>query len=348
VDQVSPERPASPFLILGAGGRPKLIYRSGTLRDAASRRSVREWRIVSEKIQGDVPSVEMITEAGTQVSIVENANGIRITEDGKEEFLCREDGIRFPDFASHPYGRWLRQLHHEILVNIRDGQPLPNLLVYDKPWLRDSAMMAMCLEKTGNLGLIKDWILGLTDCYDRNNAGEEEPDNLGEALYLISLVSDADHPLVRRILDEAARRTVNGHLTGQSDFSEHPVYQTKWLKFGLRALGLDDRDWTVPVVYDAYSALFWWADTEQHVEGPGFASDDRKCYPYLGWAEDHFYKRPPAFDLLGKTAPITWEANASQANYENVTVAGEDPSIRCSYSHTWHAAEAFLYLLELH
>jgi hypothetical protein len=39
-------------------------------------------------------------------------------------------------------------------------------------------MMCMRLERTGNLGLVKDWILTLREPFDCNNAGVCEPDNL--------------------------------------------------------------------------------------------------------------------------------------------------------------------------
>ena len=48
------------------------------------------------------------------------------------------------------------------------------------------------------------------------------------------------------------------HIEGRSDFAPHPVYQTKWAKFGLRSLGLED-PYEVPQVADSYATLFWWA-----------------------------------------------------------------------------------------
>ena len=104
--------------------------------------------------------------------------------------------------------------------------------------------MAMCFKQTGNLDVIKDWVLGLTEPYDRNNAGETEADNLGQALYLISLFAGTNHPRVPRILKELPRFEVAGgegkYLKSRSDFAEHPAYQTKWAKFGLTALELPD------------------------------------------------------------------------------------------------------------
>jgi hypothetical protein len=120
-------------------------------------------------------------------------------------------------------------LHHEVLVNVTDAGPLPNFYVYKKPWYRDGAMMALCLRATGNLDVIRDWIMGLTEPFDRNNAGENEADNLGQALFLISLVSDRNHPLVPKIQKELIRFQVQDqdsrYIKGRSDFAEHPVYQ---------------------------------------------------------------------------------------------------------------------------
>jgi hypothetical protein len=239
----------------------------------------------------------------------------------------------------------LRQLHHEVLINIVDGLPVPNLFVYPKPWYRDAAMMAMCLHNTGNLGLIKPWIMSLRIPFDRNNAGNLEPDNLGEALYLVSLVADKSHPLVGTILGAVSRLRNRRHITGLTDGAEHPVYQTKWLKFGLRALRLDD-PYEIPRVYDSYSALFWMAYTGAHVTGEHFSEHSKELYPYLGWAEAHFYHWPPPEITMGPY-PLTWEAQASEAEYSKLRrFFPEYAAEQVCAPHSWHAAEMFLYLLE--
>jgi len=46
--------------------------------------------------------------------------------------------------------------------------------------------------------------------FDRNNAGETEADNPGQALFLLSLVSDKNHPLVPKILEALKRFEVKG------------------------------------------------------------------------------------------------------------------------------------------
>ncbi len=255
--------------------------------------------------------------------------------------------MNLPNFAGLRYARILRVLHQELLFNVTEAGPVPNLFVYPKPWYRDGAMVALALRQTGNLGLLHDWLLGLGEPYDRNNAGEREADNLGQALFLVSLAGDKSHPLVGKVLAEAPRFEVAGpggkYLRGRSDFSEHPVYQTKWFKYGLAALGLPDA-YALPAVPDTYSALFWLAYTNSYAGGPD--ADDRGSYPYLGWACDHFHRlaRSP---ISNRDYPLTWEKDASQARYEGMRViAPIFAQQRLAAPHTWHAAEVFLYLLD--
>jgi hypothetical protein len=76
----------------------------------------------------------------------------------------------------------------------------------------------------------------------------------------VSLVADKNHPLVEKVLKELPRFEVDNlggkYLKGRSDFAFHPAYQTKWAKYGLRALGLPD-GYVVPRIDGSYSALFW-------------------------------------------------------------------------------------------
>jgi len=39
--------------------------------------------------------------------------------------LLNESPLKLPSFEGQPYNLVLRVLHHEILVNILDGKPLP-------------------------------------------------------------------------------------------------------------------------------------------------------------------------------------------------------------------------------
>lgn len=232
------------------------------------------------------------------------------------------------------------RLYQEMLHCIVDGVPLPHPTVYSRAWHRDAAMMALVLARTGEMDRISRWAASLTDPFDRNNSGVEEPDNLGQCLLIASLSGGADVPIVEAVLKELPRRlNEDGFLTGLTDFGPKPVYQMKWLKFGLKSLNLPD-PYEIPAVYDPYSALFWMDFKGQHVPGPPVIVGCED-YPYLQWAEAHFWGWEPPFHLLAEGEWLTWEANASNADYS--AVGGEQ---RCA-PHSWHAAEAWLYLDDL-
>jgi hypothetical protein len=151
---------------------------------------------------------------------------------------------------------------------------------------------------------------------------------------------------VPALLEAAAAMRVDGHLTGPTDGGEHPVYQTKWLKYGLRRLGLAD-PYAVPEAFDSYGALFWMGH-EGHVEGPRFSEEAGRLYPYLRWAEAHCYREPPPLHLLRDGYPLTWESDASEADYAGMQrISPACAAAKTCTPHTWHAAEAFLYLHEL-
>jgi hypothetical protein len=340
--------PAVPFFQFGMGPRPKLLFKDGVLREAATGTVLRQWKTTNALIVPPDYLVTLTAAADGQVRIIEDEQAVWIEENGRKQAVeGTRKSIKLPTFAGHRYASVLRVLHHEILINVVNGLPVPNFHVYRKPWYRDGAMMAMCLQKTGNLEVIGDWIRGLDEVFDRNNAGETEADNPGQALFLLSLVSDKHHPLVPKILEALKRFEVTGgegiYVKGRSDFADHPVYQTKWAKFGLRALGLPD-PYVIPAVGDSYSSLFWMDYRDRHVIG--LEATDRRSYPYLGWATDHFQqvKKSPISD---QDYPLTWETQASQADYRGMEVI--DPVFvrqKTSAPHTWHAAEIFLYLLD--
>lgn len=335
------------FFLFGMGQRTKLLYKDGSLIDARTHNVLRHWEVKGEVIVPPDYAVHLTTSDGKSIGIVEDERAVWIEQDGKREPVAgTESPVHLPNFSTYAYPGIMRVLHQELLINVVEGKPVPNYLVYPKPWYRDGAMMAMCFKTTGNLDLIKDWILHLSDPFDHNNGGESEADNLGQALYLISLVSDKHHPLVERVLSELRRFEVSGpegkYLRGRSDFAEHPVYQTKWAKFGLNALGLPD-PYTIPRVGDSYSALFWMAYRDEYV--PTKDAADAKDYPYLRWATDHFHHQKHG-PISNRDYPLTWEGKASQANYAGMSVISEQFSRqRLATPHTWHAAEVLLYLL---
>jgi len=331
-----------PFFLFGMGCRNKFFYKNKKLYSFDGT----EVLDFSDASEDDIIPAEYtvcLSKAdGEKVLLYEDEKGVFCEKDGERICLASGD-INLPSFTGHPYCDELRILLHEVLYNITpDGKPLPNIFVYEKPWYRDSALIAMVLEKTGNLDLIRDFILSLESLYDRNNAGCEEPDNLGEALYLISCVSDASHPLVSALVKEAKRLWTKDGMPGVIDFSEHPVYSAKWLKYGLSRLELDHSWVEIPALPDSYSSLFWMDYRDSHVEIAHREYD--ALYPYLWWAEQHFYGADvPDSYLTGY--PMTNETYASQANYEGIRVLSDDYAEQRNASpHTWHAAEMFLYL----
>jgi len=335
--------PRQDFFLFGMGPRPKFIYRAGKLIAWPACQVVREWNVQRETIVPPLYSVWLVTPQG-KIHISENESGLLIEEKGQRTVLA-EGQLNLPDFKGERFPLVLRVLHQEILVNIVEGKPLPNFFVYRRPWYRDGAMMAMVLQRTGNAGLIRDWVMSLRDPFDHNNAGASEPDNLGEVLYLISCVSDRNHPLVAATLKQAESFRQGDYIVGKTDFAEHPVYQTKWLKFGLRSLGLPDDSLVIPKIKDSYSSLFWWAFRDGQI-GPEFSVSEAMNYPYLAWARDHIsggYTGP----VSDADYPLGWEAKASQANYARMSVISADfTDAKLGTPHTWHAAEMFLLLAD--
>lgn len=345
----SRDMPDVHFFLFGMGNRTKYIYKEGILRNATTGEIIKKWEVVKETILPPDYAVFITLSDGKHISIIENEEAVWIIQDNSKIAVKGTDtSLKLPEFKEYKYPDILKVLHHEILINIIDGKPVPNFLVYKNPWRRDGAMMAMCLKQTDNINLIRDWTLSLTDPYDRNNSGETEADNLGQTLFLLSFFTDKNHPLVTKIIEETRKYEVSGikgiYIKGRSDFHEVPVYQTKWLKFGLKALGLTDH-YSIPEVKDDYSALFWWDYKDNYMPGTTDANNKDK-YPYLGWACDNFHGTRTS-PISNRDYPLTWEIDASQADYKGMALVDEKyVQQRNSSPHTWHASEVFLYLLK--
>jgi len=344
------DMPDVSFFLFGMGNREKFLYKDGKLIESFTGKVVKEWEVSEELIVPSLYRVLLKTKDGKTVLLQEDEDAFWLNEDGGTPFSLTGSKIplSLPSFEEKRFSRILKVLNQEILINIVEGEPLPNYFVYRKGWRRDGAMMALCLEKTGNVELIKSWVLNFTDPYDRNNAGEEEADNLGQTLYLLSLFADKNHPAVASTLEEVKRyerkNDQGKYIQGRSDFHETPVYQTKFLKWGLKKIGLPD-DYVIPYVQDDYATLFWWDYKDSYMPGTIDAYENDN-YPYLGWAADHFHglKRSP---VSNRDYPLTWEIDASQADYEGMRIIDNQYVVqRNAAPHTWHAAEFFLYLIE--
>lgn len=317
------EMPDLKFFLFGMGDRTKFLYKDGKLKDAKTGEVKKEWKVKKEIIVPSEYLVYLETENGKRIRIQENEKGVYITE-GKRETALSQSKINLPVFKDHPFAPVLRTLHHEILINVDGGLPVPNFMVYKKPWYRDATLMAMVMQQTSNLHLIKHWIMNIRDPFDRNNHGMSEADNSGQVLFLISLVSDKNHPTVKIVLDSLKQFEKDNYIEGKTDYNLHPVFQTKWIKYGLKSIGLQNLDkYEIPKVYDSYSSLFWWDYKAQHVNGKRFDEGSSKNYPYLVWAEDHFFSEKKGI-VTDKDYPLSWEAHASDANYPGLSILDGD------------------------
>ena len=335
-------KPEKQFFLFGMGNREKYIYKNKALIRYRDNKIIYAWNNCTEEFFYDEYTVVLTQKNGGSIVLLENEEGFYVND----ICLCQSK-INLPSFEGYKYQKQLRILHHEILINIIDGKPVPNYFVYNKPWYRDGAMMGMVLKATNNLHLIKDWILSINELYDKNNCGNEEPDNLGQLLYLISLVSDKNNPIVEKIIQEAKRISENGLLTGLTDFGDHRIYSTLWMIYGLNALGIENDYFRVPEKFDNYSRMFW-MDRTNIERSTHYENEYNWLYPYLWWAVKHFENEPIDNALLNITYPMTWEKEASQADYENIRHLSKIYSVNkyCA-PHTWHGAEMFLYLIEM-
>ena len=329
------------FYLFGMGHREKTFYMDGKLTAASDNSVLYSWDVIKEEFFYDEYRVVLTIKDGSTVEIYENSEGVFVNG------ICiAESKLNLPTFEEYEYAKQLRILHHEILISFYGILPVPNIFVYHKPWYRDGAMMALVLERTGNIELLRPWITSVTELYDRNNWNMCEPDNLGQLAFVLSFFEDKNYPLVGKIIEEAKRISVDGCLTGITDGNDHTVYSTLWLKYGLSRLGADTSFISIPKKFDSYARMFWMDRTEVERETCFENKYDEK-YPYLTWAVMHFENEPIPKELLEIKYPMSWEIDASQANYPAIAPLSEEYAKNlCGAPHSWHAAEMFMYLIE--
>jgi hypothetical protein len=332
------------FFLFGMGNRLKMVYKNGSLINAKTGKILRRWKIKTATIVPSEYLVHLELENGKSVDIQEDTKGVYIYEN-ELQLIMAESTLSLPNFEDKKLAAVLKVLHHEILINVDEGLPLSNFLVYQKPTYRSAVMPVMVLNKTNNINLVRDWIINLKEPYNRSQEGNSEVDNLGQVLYLISTVSNRNHPIVEKVLEEADGYKNSDYIEGKTDNVFHPVYQTKWMKYGLQSLGISD-SYNIPLIYDNYSPVFWLDYKMSNVGGIQFDEKTSLNSPYLTWAEDHTFSQKSGIISL-RDYPLSWEAEASGVNYTGMNVI--DPiysqSSLCT-THAWHAAEMFLLLIE--
>ncbi len=352
------------LFFFGMGNRTKLVFKvkgnDGALVDLTHDRELfHSQSIRNVRIEPSDYRVCMELSDGQKYNIFENENGVFCGK-GDEVSLVGGTGTKvcLPTFGDKSFGKVLRVLLHEVLFNVKDGKVYPNIFVYDKPWLRDAAMAGMVFEKTGNTHLIKDWVSQMDVFYDCQNGGARELDNLGEFLYLKGLFSETrTDESVDKACAEIRRHVVckgdGAYIVGQTDFLPNNQYITKFARVGLAKVGGKLVLTNAPnkgVYYD----LLWFADSSRHnrrvfrIVKDGIASwRGHYDFPYIEWARGHYYGTWN-MPFSNSRLVLSWEADASSANYEGMRRISSAAANRgMAFPHTWTAAEMFLRLYDV-
>jgi len=358
------------FFLFGMGNRDKFIYKDYQLvRIDNDSVVLTVGEAISDSIMPADYRVDIQTTHGT-VTICEDEHGVFVSHNGLRDTLADTScQLSLPTFEEFRYGRVLRVLHHELLFNIRGSRPYPNIFVYREPFYRDAFMAALCLEKTGNVGLLDDWFSYISDIYDMQN-GEPEADNIGELLYMLSLHSPLstlhsaegrlqgkNSPLAERLLQEAERLTLSSgshrYIKGHTDGADNAAYQTAILRLALQKAGLTD-EYSEPPADDAgdYRDLCWFATTASHRRSLRQLYRDLRFnyadspFPYLQWARSHYYGNTKAA-FNDQRYPLSWEKRGGSAHFEGMHIVSDKAAEeRICYPHAWTAAEMFLKLYE--
>jgi len=333
------------FYIFGMGLREKFILTNEFNGKYKLIKYSNEEEIIKNLTLENIDYINYIAylkdEENNKIKIYENEQGIYI--ESKNETIILDDSvnINIPSFEEYEHKEQLKMLFNEVMVNVTKEGPKPNFIAYDEAWYRDAAAMAMVLEETNNIKQIEDWINNIDKIYDEQN-GVKEADNLGQLLYLLSLSGNKNYELINKILEEAEKlRTEEGYINGITDGAYHPVYQTKWLIYGMKRLGLDYSKYKVPNISDSYGSLIWF----DNVEGK-MTSNINDRWQYLYFANLHYNKQK--IEYKNTQYPISNEIQPSKANLESMSIISPNfTGAKVIAPHSWSASEMFLYLLDV-
>lgn len=295
-------------------------------------------------------TIKCVDENKEKIIISENEIGIYLKKGNNLTVLDDSNYINIPNYTKNRYGDYMRILFYETMVNVLPNGFTPNYLTYGNFWYRDGAIIAMVLEATDNLSQMKlnietDETFGYK-IYDGARGGVNEPDNLGELLYMLSLKGEKkDSPIVEAILKEAERiKQKDNCIHGITDKQELYVYQTTWLKFGMEKLGLDSSAYNIKNKSDKYATKCWWYKKVNPYDYTDYTdinyiektlfNINKTYYPYLTIAELHYHQKKIKLPTE-LNYPISFEFQDW----------GLSQQAKCS-PHAWTAAELFLYLLD--
>ena len=83
-----------------------------------------------------IPNEYMVilsTNQGDYIKIYENENGVFVKENDDELIEGTDIHIDLENFEGQEYQNMKKVLYSEILFNIKDSIPYPNIIVYDEP-----------------------------------------------------------------------------------------------------------------------------------------------------------------------------------------------------------------------
>lgn len=334
------------FFLFGLGNRKKILFKENSLVDIETKKILYKFDVSNVIVIPNEYMVLLLTKNNEYIKIYENKNGVYIQKNNKSKLIKGTSvKLKLYNFKNQNYKNMKKVLYHEILFNIKNNKIYPNIMVYDSPWYRDAAITSMVLKQTNNESLIKKW--NITTIYDKQNKGDNEADNLGEVLYILSVQGNTDSKLIQKIEEEAeknANENKNGYyIEGNTDFSHHARYQNMWYSFGMDALG-KRKKYNYTKTKDSYSATAWWSSDV--LSGDLVNASSTKDYPYLSWAQYHTNHSGITF-VNANLYPLSWEKNASEANYNAVSIINEYyVENKISPTHTWTASELLLFLLD--
>lgn len=334
------------FYLFGMGNRRKILFKDDKLIDIDDGTTIRQFKVKKYLIIPNEYTVLIKEEDGKFIKIYENNQGVYIESTDEKEII---DGtkidINLYTFDKQKYKNFKKVLYSEILFNIKDSKLYPNIIVYDEPFYRDAAMACMVLKQTNNADLVSEWISSIDKIYDEQNAGEKEPDNLGELLYMISTQENKNTDLITKIEQEAERIASSNpdgyYLYGKTDFSNEYKYQNMWYDFGMKALGKKSK-FNYKDLNDGYQNLAWWMSRSSQKEA---ITDE--YFPYIGWANYHASNKKGKLMVNNKLYPLSWEKCASQADYSKMQIIDEQfVTDKVSPVHLWSASEMILFILD--
>ena len=286
------------------------------------------------------------TNKNDSITIEENENGIYLYRNDKKVILDESMQINIPDFSQYKYGEKLRTLFYEVMINMTTDGPKPNFIVYKNVFYRDAALAAMVCLQTENMHIMNDWIKNMDSVYDQARITVNEPDNLGQVLFLQSLVDEPNSSLIDAVIEEAERITSDGMLLGIVDGASHPIYATGWLKFGLESLGKDSSKWRLPEeVQDNYADALWFYNNnemQQYRKTHQYHCDT--AWQYLDYARAHFYDYPiDERDIKNNEFPLSYEVGSDAEYFRKFDK--DIFKLKLATPHIWGAAEMYMYYI---